>query len=234
VFANGLDDKCGQFVYKSAPVVNAEQYICHKQYGIAYSYQHKNPAYTVEYLTADHTGKVARTNDFRVDPQIPPKFQTTPKDYAHTTTECGGGRCDRGHMTPDQDFSADATATSESFFMSNMVPQNFKNNEVIWKNMEMHIRAYVAKGHPVYVITGPAYNSLHPKFIGNHVDIPDKLWKVVVDEASGAVMAFMMDNVALDTHSLMMHQVAVKDIETATGIKFGAVDTQTVKTFKDW
>ena len=57
--ANGIDDGCPTLTYKTAPVAKADQYICHKQYAVAYSYAAKNPAYTTEYLSADHVGAVA-------------------------------------------------------------------------------------------------------------------------------------------------------------------------------
>jgi endonuclease G, mitochondrial len=183
-FGNPIDDKCKQFVYKSAPVVTADQYICHTQYALAYSFNSKNPIYTVEFLDKSHTGDLPRTNDFRVDPVIAPEHQATPKDYYKSM--CNGDRCDKGHMTPFQDFSACAVCGSESFLMDNMVPQASKNNEIIWKNMEVKIREYAAN-HPagVYVITGPAYMfTAHTTIGANKVWVPDYLFKIMIDAAN--------------------------------------------------
>lgn len=234
-FANPIDVSCPTLTYKSAPVINADQYICHKEYALAYSWASRNPIYTTEFLTKDHTGTLPRTNDFRVDPAIDPHYAASPKDYQHAGTGCGpisGKRmstCDQGHMTPDQDFSACAVCVHESFFMSNMVPQNFKNNEIIWKGMEMKIRDYAAK-HPtgVYVITGPSYRSVNPHTIGkDKVWVPDLLWKIMIDAETGKSIAFMMPNAP--EPDLSKFVVSIGDIEAATGIKFEASLDKTTK-----
>lgn len=232
---NDIDNKCPTLTFKTAPVVNADQFICHQEYAIAYSYKTKTPIYTTEYLTVSHTGNIARTNNFRVDPAIPSKYSATIKDYANTTTECNGMRCDRGHMTPDQDFSSDLTSTSESFFLSNMVPQNFKNNEIIWKYLEEHIRHHVAKFNPVYVITGPVYTTKPYNTIGSGVAIPDKLFKIIIDSKTGNSIAFLMENSYLLTDTLSSKSVSLETIENITGITFDkSLNKKTVSKYSDW
>ena len=228
--ANPIDDKCPSLTYRTAPIVNADQYICHTEYALAYSWTSKNPIYTTELLTKDHTGNLQRTNDFRVDPSIDVKYQSTPKDYVKTI--CNGGRCDRGHMTPDQDFSSCNICVHESFFMSNMVPQNFKNNEVIWKHLEMLIRKYTAShSDGVYVITGPAYKSKSPTTIGNNkIWVPDLLWKIMIDHKNGKSIAFMMPN--QPESDLSQFIVSIHDIEEATGITFdNSLDKTSIANF---
>jgi len=231
--ANGIDDNCKQLTYKTAPVVSADLYICHKEYAVAYSFKAKNPIYTTEFLTENHIGKAKRTNDFRVDPSVPKQYQAKPKDYVKSI--CNGGRCDKGHMTPDQDFSATHETTSESFFMSNMVPQNFKNNEVIWKAMEVMFRKYV-KTHPagIYIISGPVYKSAKPATIGaDKVWVPDYLFKVAIDVKTGKSIAFYMPN--NPESNLSQFVVSLSTIEKATGIKFDpSLDKTTVANFSDW
>lgn len=232
-FANPIDDSCKQLTYKSAPIVKADQYICHKEYAVAYSWTSRNPIYTTEFLAANHTGKVKRSNDFRVDPAVDAAHRSSPKDYVHST--CNGGRCDRGHMTPDQDFSACNVCVHESFFMSNMVPQNYKNNEVIWKQLETYIRDYT-KSHPagVYVITGPVYHTSDPATIGkDKVWVPDFLWKIMIDAQTGKSIAFLMPNAP--EHDLSKFVVNLATIEAQTGIKFDAsLDKTTVANYQTW
>lgn len=234
-FANGIDDKCKQLTYKTAPIVAADQYICHTEYAIAYSYKSKNPIYTTELLLANHTGNLPRTNDFRVDPAVPKQYQAKPKDYHNSGTACNGGRCDQGHMTPDQDFSACEVCVHESFFMSNMVPQNYKNNEVIWKEMEVWIRKYVSI-HPagVYVITGPVYFESSPATLGDDkIWIPDMLFKIVIDAATGKSITFYMPNKPAAHLDMLVTNLAT--IEKYTGIKFdSSLDKMSTANFYSW
>ena len=242
VFANPIDVTCPKLTYKAAPIINADQYICHAEYAIAYSWTSRNPIYTTEFLTKDHTGDLPRTNDFRVDPAVDKMHVSTPKDYLLAGDACGpisGKRkssCDQGHMTPDQDFSSCDICVHESFFMSNMVPQYYRNNEGIWKQMEIKIRGYAAN-HPagVYVITGPSYKSVNPTTIGkNKIWVPDLLWKIMIDAKTGKSIAFMMPN-ALAEQNLSQFVVSISKIEAATGIKFEAsLDKKTVANYAEW
>lgn len=232
---NDIDNKCPGLTFKTAPVVNADQFICHQQYAIAYSYKTKTPIYTTEYLTISHTGNIARTNNFRVDPEIPSKYSAKLSDYSNTTTECNGMRCDRGHMTPNQDFSSDLITTSESFFLSNIVPQNFKNNEIIWKYLEIKVRQYVSKINSVYVITGPVYLNKKYSTIGSGVAIPDKLFKVIIDSKTGKSISFLMENNNIPVSALPEKVVSLYDIEKVTGISFDkSLNKKSVSNYKDW
>jgi endonuclease G len=215
--ANPIDDKCPQLTYKHAPVVAADQFICHTEYAVALSYKTRNPAYTTEYLAADHTGAVARSNDFKPDPQVPAQYAVKPHEYAGQI--CHGERCDKGHMTPDQDFSACEPCVHESFYMSNMVPQNARNNEIIWKHMEISIRNYVAAHGPVYVITGPVYGN-NPDHIGNGIAVPDQLFKVVISVATGVSVAFLMPNEDKPISALPSFIVPLALVEGLAGVSF--------------
>jgi endonuclease G len=236
LFATGIDDNCKQLTYRTAPIVNADLYICHTEYAIAYSYKSKNPIYTTELLVSSHIGKLPRTNDFRVDPAIPKQYQSSPKDFRKSGTACNGGRCDQGHMTPDQDFSSCDVCVHESFFMSNMVPQNYQNNEIIWRMMEMKIRNYALK-HPsgVYIITGPVYQSdvTHKTLGANQVWIPDQLFKIAIDVQTGKSITFLIPNAPETNLPQFITNIAA--IEKITGIIFdNSLDKNKVANFNDW
>ena len=226
VHANPIDDNCPKLTYKHAPAATADQYICHKEYAVALSYKTRNPIYTTEYLSASHIGNLPRTNDFKADPEVPVEYAVQPTEYVHTI--CHGERCDRGHMTPDKDFSSCAVCIHESFYMSNMVPQNKGNNEQIWKHLEMDIRSYVVQHGPVYVITGPVYGN-NPDHIGNGIAVPDGLFKVAIDSKTGKSTAFMMLNEDIPTDTLPEREVKLADVEAAAGITFdNSLDKQTI------
>ena len=239
-FANPIDDECPHLTYGPAPVTPAaDQYVCHRQYAVAYSYKTRNPVYTTEFLDKSHTGKLPRTNDFKVDPAIPKERQATPADYVKAVCDLSGGkdRCDKGHMTPDQDFSACAQCVHESFYMSNMVPQNFKNNEVIWKNMEALIRKYAAtRPKGLYVISGPAYrNPAQPSAtIGkNKVWVPDALFKIVIDAETGEATTFFMPNAP--EANLQQFVMMLSVVEGVTGIAFDPkLDRDRIGSINGW
>lgn len=222
VGANPIDDKCPHLTFGTAPAVQADQFVCHKQYAVAFSYKTHNPIYTTEFLDKTHTGGLPRTNDFKVDPAIPAQHQATPRDYIGAICGPGHARCDKGHMTPDQDFSACAQCVHESFYMSNMVPQHYKNNEVIWKQLETKIRAYAAKRPKgVYVITGPAYHypDKPTATIGKiNIWVPDALFKIIIDAETADSVTYFMPNAPEQDLGKFIYSLGT--VEAATGIEF--------------
>ena len=136
-WANEIDDRCPQHVLLGAPVSKIKkdtQYLCKINYAIHYRYDTKTAEYVVEHVTIEGTtGSVKRKDDFRPDPAIPQQHQSTLKDYA-------GNPYDRGHLAPAGNNTQNEEVMSESFFLSNMVPQVPNHNRGIWKQLETFVR----------------------------------------------------------------------------------------------
>ena len=214
--ANPIDDQCSQFVFNGAPVtaiVKNTQYLCKKNYGIHYRYDTKTAEYVVQHVTlASISGPAKRRDDFRADPAIPKQHQSLLSDYA-------GLPFDRGHLSPGADNTIDADIMSESFFLSNMVPQVPNNNRGIWKQLETAVRGWVKSGRDIYVVSGTVYDAGY-RSIGNQVGIPSRLFKVVIDARSNTAIAFLMPNAALPVKDLSKYAVSISEVEAATGINF--------------
>jgi endonuclease G len=59
-------------------------------------------------------------------------------------------------MAPSADMAWDEQAMSESFYLSNMVPQvGIGMNRGIWKDLEEKVRKWTLDRKSVYVFTGP-------------------------------------------------------------------------------
>jgi DNA/RNA endonuclease G (NUC1) len=167
-----------------------------------------------EHLTADKiNGGHKRKDDFRPDPKVFPECQAQLRDYA-------GQPYDRGHMSPAGNNTQSAEIMSESFFLSNMVPQVPNNNRGIWKQLETWERFWVLKGGgDFYIISGPIFLPNH-KVIGNGVGVPDYLYKIIVEKNSGQVQAYLMPNAPLPVADLPKYQTTMTAVEQATGMKF--------------
>jgi endonuclease G len=212
-----IDKNCAQFVTYGAPVTTAKptnkQDICYTGYALQYSYDYKTAIFVVEHITKEVIGGPAkRKDDFRPDPNVPVKFQSQLRDYV-------GQPFDRGHMAPAGDNTQNEKAMSDSFFLTNMVPQVPNNNRGIWKQLETTVRNYVLKGHEVYVISGPIYSNVY-QTIGNGVGVPTKLFKVVIDKQQRKAIAFVFPNLALPVQDLPNYATTIQDVEAQTGINF--------------
>ena len=215
--ANPIDDKASSLVYNGAPVskiVKDNQYIIKNNYAIHYRYDTKTAEYVVEHVTKQKiNGTFKRQDDFRPDPAIPPAHQSQLSDYA-------GNPFDRGHLVPAGDNTHTAETMSESFFLSNMVPQVPNHNRGIWKQLETAVRIWVLEGKDIYVISGTTYNKDYKSIGARKVGIPDYMWKVVIDATSHKAIAFYFPNTALPVADLPKYIVSIEEVEQKTGINF--------------
>ena len=215
----GINQQCGQLTAAGAPQYQAkpgDQEICHKNYAVIHRCEVKAPVAVFEHLTiASMNGPATRRDDFRPDPAVTPNCSATLADFATV-----GKTHDRGHMSPAKNNTINPDIMSESFFLSNMVPQVANNNRGIWKQLEMQERQWAtAPGTDFYIISGGIYDQGHAK-TGNGLGIPTRLYKIIIEKNSKRVMAYLMPNQALPVADLPKYQTTVLAVEQATGFKF--------------
>ena len=191
-FANPIDDNCPQHTTMGAPISSIttnDQYVCHTNYAIHYRYDTKTAEYVVEHLDqTDINGPAKRKDDFRPDDLIPDDKEAHLEDYK-------GQPYDRGHLVPAADNRTDATQMSESFFLSNMVPQTPNHNRGIWRILELGVRN-AALTDDIYVVSGTIYDKDY-LVIGNGLGVPTRLWKVVYNATTNQTIAFIFPNAAV-------------------------------------
>ena len=116
----------------------AEQIIKHEGYTVSYNKNWRLPNWVAYELIRDELrGTVSRTDKFVVDPYVN-GVSATNADYRRSGF-------DRGHMAPAADMTWSETAMKESFYFSNMCPQNPGLNRGAWKDLEESIRKWVKK-----------------------------------------------------------------------------------------
>lgn len=196
----------------------ASDYIAVREgYVVGYNSATRCPDWVVERLTrAKLEGpKTKRSDDFRADMQIPTSAQLD--DYRRSGWS-------RGHMVPAADCKWSASAMSQTFLLTNMCPQDQRNNAGAWNRVEGKVRTFARGEGSLYVITGPIYDPAKPaRTIGaSKVRIPDGFFKVVLDETPPRKMiAFWSPNE--DTKARPAQLVVTVDaVEKATGFDFFA------------
>lgn len=184
-------------------------------YTASYNNKMKNPNWVAWELTRKETiGKEERTNKFLPDPNLPePRVKTS--DYTHTGY-------DRGHMAPAADMKWSEKAMQESFYMSNICPQNQKLNRGDWGDLEEVCRGWAKKYGTVYIACGPIYDKAQPKRIGSSkIAVPDRFFKVVLiyNRKDPMALGFIFPNKA-HSQDLSLYQVSVDSVEKVTGLDF--------------
>jgi endonuclease G len=185
----------------------------HKYYTLLYNEKHEQATWVAYQLDKKSVnGETKRADDFRPDPDVR-TGSATPEDYRNSGY-------DRGHLAPAGDFKLNATAMSETFFMSNMSPQLHEFNAGIWESLESKIRSWVQKRNKVYVVTGPILENGLPT-IGqqNKVSVPKEYFKVVYDPAKKEMIGFIIPN-RRSAKQLAAWAIKVDEIEKRTGLNF--------------
>lgn len=147
--------------------------ICRINYAVIYDKTCKIPLLTFERLRPeDIDGTEPRSDRFLEDKLIPEYARSTLKDYKKSGY-------DRGHMVPAGDMKENTASMEQTFFLSNMIPQDPKLNRTIWKNIESDARDFVNENRDTFIITGTITEN--GETIGNEVCIPDKVFKIAID-----------------------------------------------------
>lgn len=168
-----------------------------------------NPARLVE--------RESRSDRFVPDPDISPS-------RAITTDEYKGSGWDRGHMCPAGDNRWHWRAMDESFYMTNICPQNHNLNRGDWKELEEACRRW-ASLEPVYIVCGPILYA-KPKYgyIGkrHQIRVPDAFFKVVLTGISSGTpraIGFIYKNEA-GNYKRDSYVNTIDDVERITHLDF--------------
>lgn len=184
-------------------------------YTASYNADYKTPHWVAWELTKKETqGKETRTDKFLPDPDV-----LGAKAY---TTDYTNSGYDRGHMAPAADMKWSRQAMEESFYLSNICPQNPNLNRGDWNDLEEQSRQWARKYGKIYIVCGPIYDSKRPKRIGNNkVAVPDAFYKVILvnDKKDPKAIGFIFPNKA-GSKPLKRYAVSVDSVEKRTDIDF--------------
>ena len=156
--------------------------ICHLGYCLAYDEEYKLAKWVAYELTlAETQGTFARNDKFKPDPLIT-KNSASLADYKKSGF-------DRGHLAPAADMKWSAEAMAESFYLSNMSPQDKSFNRGIWKKLEEQVREWAIENKSVYITTGPILEKGLPTIGQNQIPIPKAFYKVILDYSQPDIKA---------------------------------------------
>jgi len=194
---------------------DSDQVIHHTGYTLCYSEEHEQAKWVAYELTLDEVqGSIDRTDDFRDDPKVRTGSAEL-DDFRHSGY-------DRGHLAPAADFSWSEEAMSDTFYLSNMSPQEPGFNRGIWRSLESQVRKWVVRDKVLLVVTGPVLRDVDYKTIGeNDVAIPRYYYKVLLDieepEVKGVGFILPHESSSKDLSSFA---VPINQVEEFTGIDF--------------
>lgn len=218
-------------------VQRSSQIIEHTGYTVSYNPDWRIPNWVAYELTAQEVaGDLGRYDKFLPDPMVKGD-PVVSKDYSNSGY-------DRGHMCPAADMKWSEQAMKESFYMTNICPQNHNNNAGDWKDLEELGRDLAAKYGNIYICCGPIVTDTRTT-IGSvrQIVVPQAFYKVLLrQKADGqwTAIGFVMPNQA-GNKPLMTYMLSIDEVEQQTGIDFFPAlpdDIETLVeadyTFSDW
>ena len=191
----------------------SELILYRKGYTVSYNRKNKIPNWVAWQLTPNRLEeRCSRTNKFLTDPDITDGVTT--KDYKGTCI-------DRGHMCPAGDNRWNKQAMIESFYMTNICPQDHNLNRGDWKDLEEACRMWANKEGRIYIVCGPIlYNKKHRTISKQRIVVPEAFFKVILcmgksPKAIGFIYKNTSGNYPLDTYVN-----SIDEVEKITGIDF--------------
>lgn len=195
-----------------------DDFLIYRAFVVKYNTKSHIPNFTIHRLSSSNfvtDNKAKRRSNFYIDSRLG-NLSATNNDYKYSGY-------DRGHMVPAGDFDSDQTLKDETFYLSNICPQNAKLNRGIWLNLENFIRNKVISNNcSAIIITGSIINASTDEFIGSDsVEVPNSFYKIIFFPDNLKMYAFLMSNYYTSySGELSSYQVRVDDIETLTNENF--------------
>ena len=186
----------------------------HLGYSLEYDESKEQAAWVAYELTREEVaGTIKRKDNFRSDPSI--------STGSAALSDYKGSGYDRGHLAPAADMKWSDKVMSESFFMSNMSPQDPSFNRGIWKKLEEKVRNWAVENGKILIATGPIYQGSYKSIGSNQVAIPTHYYKVIIDytkpEFKG--IGFIMEN-KKGSKPLQSYACTINKVEEVTSIDF--------------
>ena len=176
------------------------------------------PDWVAYELTAEETGgrETREGMEFRMDPSLRGVTQAMREDYS-------GSGWTKGHLMPAADAAFSNSTMTETFYFTNICPQDETLNAGDWQYLEKRVRQWANRYGSVWVVTGPIVGDNQYGTIGDRdVVVPDAFYKALLirkKNGSYSAIAFVMDNDD-DRYYLRDCYMCVNDLESLTGFDF--------------
>lgn len=188
--------------------------VMHTGYTVDFNPEWHIPNWVAYELTEEELqGDIPRAQNFQPDPQL--------SDCTPSTFDYSRSGYDRGHMAPAVNMKWDEQAMNESFYTSNICPQNHNLNSGVWQQLEERVNLWACSYGNIYIVCGPIMAKEYETIGRGKVAVPEAFFKVVLCRINGEWQAigFYFRNEA-GTRPLRSYARSIDEIERMTGIDF--------------
>jgi len=189
--------------------------IYHNNYSLVYLEQFEQSqwvAYCVESFELEKNFE--RTDNFKQDPLV---ISETANDNDYK-----GSGYDRGHLMPAAVCTWDSIAMYESFYYSNVSPQNASFNRGVWSRLEDLERDLALKFGKVWVVITPLFDNVIEYIGENKVAVPNAYGRafIIRDGENYKGIAFILTNEKKESDFDIINNasISIDSLEVITGL----------------
>ena len=184
----------------------------HEHFTLSYNEPYEQAEWVLYELKKNHLTYDDRKRPYFIED---PKVRTKSADWHNYK----GSGYDRGHLCPAGDRRFSEYAYKETFYTSNISPQNRDFNAGVWNRLEQQVRYWCKMYGDLIVITGGVLEQGLEEIGDEDVDVPRAFYKIVLRKDSNKAIAFLMPS--NESQEPLLHfLVPIDSIEQRTGINF--------------
>lgn len=181
-------------------------------------------------------GNIERRDAFDYDPGLEARCQqTSRRPYSGKFEE---GSYHRGHLVNANLFDGNRKLMDETFYMTNIVPQNSVSNFGAWKQTEVIQECWrgdedAGKANKIIMLAGPLYSDpSNDHFLKSHgVRTPEYMWKLLITDQQ--FVAWIIPNGRTAKNKFLdSFLVTINQLEQRIGFKLGLDDRMFDKNYK--
>lgn len=196
-----------------------------RNYAAYWDYKNLVASWVAYPLCAGNIGTSGgRTDSFSLDPLLSRDKQP----YIPSAFKSGNttGSYDRGHQIPSAD-RLNWRVNLETFFGTNMTPQDNGFNGNTWGSLENKVRAWAKSSttDTLYVVTGCTGADVDAKYVldydEKHIAIPAGYYKALLrlsKDKTYTAVGFYFDNTASNITNFKPHAISIDELEKKIGV----------------
>ncbi|MBN2275600.1 MAG: DNA/RNA non-specific endonuclease [Bacteroidales bacterium] len=202
-----------QEAYEIASPMPRELPVKHSYFTLSYNEGNELASWAAYALTPEMAKAEGTVKEKYNDDPLVSTNSSSKKDY-----KTGGFVM--AQLVPAEDMLLDLNKASETYYMSNIVPQKIGFNKYLWKGLEQLVNAWAKEGNTLYITAGPVLaDGPFGTFGDNKVAIPLRYYKVILDLNGERAVGFIFRN-NTSSGTIQSYAVSVDEVEKNTGIDF--------------
>lgn len=213
-FVSGQNSTDSLYTFAYLPTSTTKQIVKHQYYTLSYNEKFEQAEWVAYELKKEYLKEANYKRPYFIeDPKV-----TTGSADSRNYKKSG---YDKGHLCPAGDMEFDQSAYNDTFYTSNISPQDHDFNSGIWNRLEQKTRYWADKYNDIYVVTGGILKDSDKKIGTEKVAVPKYFYKIILTKKGKEhkAIAFLIPNED-SKKSLYDFVVPIETLEKMTGIDF--------------